>query len=164
MFGAITYSAVDLYSHYESNCRSKINRVCIDGRVTGCGNCVGYCQFDGHPGFLTEKQRKAHNCIGKGCFYYVARPVKAKPVAERTDIAEQLLALAKEATAFMEGLMVLTAVRLGAQRWQLNYITISNMYPIQNVADSLSLLLDCEIHFERLNYSFDNCVKLIMAD
>lgn len=42
------------------------HRRCIDGTVTGCGNCVGYCQFRDHPGYLTKDLRKQHDCIKKG--------------------------------------------------------------------------------------------------
>lgn len=51
----------------------KYNRRCIDGTVTGCGKCVGYCAFYEHTGFLTKELRKQHNCLKKGCRYYVAR-------------------------------------------------------------------------------------------
>lgn len=29
------------YSQYEAQSKSKYNRKCIDGKITGCGNCVG---------------------------------------------------------------------------------------------------------------------------
>jgi hypothetical protein len=47
---------------------------CIDGRRTNCGNCVGYCRYAGHEGFLTRQQRKEHNCIVKRCDYYLPKP------------------------------------------------------------------------------------------
>ena len=59
-------------------------RRCIDGKITGCGNCVGYCQFWGHPGYLTKELRKEHNCIKKGCNYYIPKvkqPVATSPFA-----------------------------------------------------------------------------------
>lgn len=52
---------------------NKYNRRCIDGTVTGCGKCVGYCTFYEHEGFLTKELRKKHDCLRKGCRYYVAR-------------------------------------------------------------------------------------------
>ena len=73
------YSAEDsLYTHYEKCSKSRINRRCIDGSITGCGNCVGYCQFKGHPGFLTQKQREEHDCINKQCFYYLPKPKRSR--------------------------------------------------------------------------------------
>lgn len=31
---------------------SGYNRKCIDGKITSCSNCVGYCQYNKHPGFF----------------------------------------------------------------------------------------------------------------
>lgn len=61
------------YQQMESLYGSGNNRRLIDGKITGCGKCVGYCRFEKHPGFLTRMQRKEHNCLGKRCFYYIAR-------------------------------------------------------------------------------------------
>lgn len=60
------------------------HRRCIDGTVTGCGNCVGYCQFRDHPGYLTKDLRKQHDCIKKGCNYYIP---KSKPAASVSPFA-----------------------------------------------------------------------------
>ena len=60
------------------------HRRCINGKITGCGNCVGYCNYSGHPGYLTKELRKNHNCIKKGCNYYIPKmnpPVTATPFA-----------------------------------------------------------------------------------
>lgn len=60
------------------------HRRCIDGKNTGCGNCVGYCKYNGHPGYLTKELRKKHDCIKKGCNYYVPKtkpPVNMSPFA-----------------------------------------------------------------------------------
>ena len=73
----IVYSNVSS-SEYFSVDNSPHHRRCIDGKVTGCGNCVGYCKFHEHPGYLTKNLRKQHDCIKKGCNYYVP---KSKPAA-----------------------------------------------------------------------------------
>ena len=62
---------------------SKHVRRCIDGKTTSCSNCVGYCQYKGHPGFLTRKQRQNHNCLNKNCYYYLQKPKANKSVSER---------------------------------------------------------------------------------
>ena len=64
---------ISLYDRIEKQNYSRYNRRCIDGRITGCGNCVGYCQYSEHPGYLTKELRKQHNCINKKCFYYVPK-------------------------------------------------------------------------------------------
>ena len=37
------------YMSVERKQRSPHHRRCIDGKTTGCGNCVGYCTFIEHP-------------------------------------------------------------------------------------------------------------------
>ena len=53
-----------------NSCGKTHVRRCIDGSFTGCGNCVGYCNFHEHPGYLTKDLRKKHNCVNKACRYY----------------------------------------------------------------------------------------------
>lgn len=64
------------YVYYDKIYSSSYNRRCIDGKITGCGNCVGYCTYIEHSGFLTKQQRQEHNCIKKNCFYYLPKPKK----------------------------------------------------------------------------------------
>ena len=71
----IIYTSSDTV-HFNSSA-SPHHRRCIDGKITGCGNCVGYCNFKEHPGYLTKDLRKKHDCIKKACNYYVP---KTKPV------------------------------------------------------------------------------------
>ena len=56
-------------SKFSAAGKSRVRR-CIDGSLTGCGNCVGYCNFHEHPGYLTKDLRKKHNCVNKACRYY----------------------------------------------------------------------------------------------
>lgn len=67
------------YRSYENDQASPYNRRCINGQITGCGNCVGYCTFHEHPGYLTQKLRKEHDCIKKGCHYYRPKEKLAEP-------------------------------------------------------------------------------------
>ena len=63
-----------LYQLAERKFGDSHDRRLIDGTITSCGKCVGYCMFQDHPGFLTKQQRQAHNCITKQCMYYAAKP------------------------------------------------------------------------------------------
>lgn len=75
----ICYSATgNEYTLYEQRSRSIFQLRCIDGQRTSCGNCVGYCRYSGHEGFLTKQHRKEHNCLGKKCDYYLPKPKKIK--------------------------------------------------------------------------------------
>ncbi len=61
------------YQQMERRYGNGYNRRLIDGKITGCGKCVGYCKYQDHAGFLTKDLRKEHNCLGKGCFYYISK-------------------------------------------------------------------------------------------
>ena len=56
-------------------------RKCIDGTITGCGKCVGYCRFRDHPGYLTKELRKDHDCIKKGCRYSEPKQKPSAPIS-----------------------------------------------------------------------------------
>ena len=72
------------YRSYEAKMQQPHRRRCIDGKITGCGNCIGYCQYREHPGYLTKELRKQHNCIKKGCRYYLP---KERPVSSVSPFA-----------------------------------------------------------------------------
>lgn len=67
------YSAEKRYARRTAHARRS-----IDGVEVGSSRCVAFCRFDGHPCFLTEKQRREHDCLGKDCRYYLAKPDRQK--------------------------------------------------------------------------------------
>jgi len=73
-----TTSPVNLYSLKEKTQSSPHHRRCIDGRITGSGKCVGYCEYEGHPGYLTKELRKHHDCINKSCHHYYPKEKKVE--------------------------------------------------------------------------------------
>lgn len=80
MSGAVVYicgiqSAEAMYRRMERQFGVGATRRLIDGTVTGCNRCVGCCTYREHPGFLTRQQRQAHDCVGKGCYYYLPKQV-----------------------------------------------------------------------------------------
>lgn len=79
----IVYSTDSRSKPFDNN-SSPHRRRCIDGSVTGYGKCVGYCDFDGHPGYLTKELRKDHQCLAKECRYYLQ---KAKPLENTSPFA-----------------------------------------------------------------------------
>lgn len=85
----ITVTATS-YRTFEETMKTPHRRKCIDGRITGCGNCVGYCQYNEHPGYLTKELRKAHNCIKKSCNYYLP---KEKPIVQTNPFSVLLLVM-----------------------------------------------------------------------
>jgi len=152
-------------NHYEriEEFQSGYNRTCINGRVTGCGKCVGYCQYEGHPGYLTEQLRREHKCLEKECFYYLQKPAYVRRTPHNFRSADALLKVAEQRSAHMEGLRVINVQECRPGHWQFNYVTISNDYPLDELAYTLSNELNGEVSFRKLDYSFDRCVQLIWA-
>lgn len=160
----VCYSTeTDVYGQYERKSPTKYNRKCIDGSITGCGNCVGYCQYKEHPGFLTAEQRAKHDCLKKGCFYYIPKPVREKEdKAIFIDYGERVLALAKQFTDCYEGMRVLRATKLD-DRWNLSYVTISNDYPLDLIQTKIRNSTGEIVKFVNLGYDYDRCVQLIYS-
>ncbi len=160
-YRAFCYPDKELYERYEKQSKLQYNRICIDGSVTGCGNCVGYCQYEGHPGFLTSKHRTKQRCLEKGCFYYIPKPAHDTSKKERLEAKKQVLAMAQKITKDLEGLKVIDVVEDNDIGWKINYITISNEYPILCLEKIMEEKIKGKISFVKLGYSFDTCVHLI---
>lgn len=152
------------YAFYDSHSLSKYNRIAIDGTVVGCSRCVGYCKYDMHPGFLTEKMRKAHHCIEKGCNYYLQKDkYEKKDRKVGNDYLLQIEKSAKEHTSELEGMRVMRVVKNSDADISVHYVTITNQYFLDECSELLSRLYGYAIRFKRLDYDFDTCVRLIMA-
>lgn len=78
MYDTVYSTEKNKYKLYEKHSPSQYTRWCIENKVTGCNKCVGYCQYHGHPSFLTQTQRKYHDCIKKDCHYYSSKQKKKK--------------------------------------------------------------------------------------
>ena len=153
----------DVYGLYERKSPTKYNRKCIDGSITGCGNCVGYCRYKEHPGFLTAEQRTKHDCLKKGCFYYVPkRAHKKESKVLFVDYSERVFALAKQLTERYEGMRVMRVTKAN-DRWTLSYVTISNEYPLDYVQEEIQKNIGETVAFVNLGYDFERCVQLIYS-
>ena len=162
--GAITCCTENTYKQHEKKYGSRYERKCIDGTITGCGKCVGFCEYSGHPGFLTEKLRKNHKCLEKGCFYYIQKPASVHRRTEDTSFHSTLLSAAKKQTADMAGIKVISVTEVSCNHWCLAYVTITNAYSLHDVKKVLEAELNCNICLKKLNYSFDKCAQLILAE
>ncbi len=159
----ISYTgAYDEYQKMEALYGEGHNRKCIDGRTTGCGKCVGYCKYAGHPGFLTENQRSSHNCIGNECKYYIPKPERIRKTPKKNDPAKMVLDLVRDAVSDMEGLKV-TRVRNDNGSWVASYVTISNDYQLDQIVRNVHRQSGMKIRFNRLNLDFDICAQIVMG-
>lgn len=154
-------SEYNRYEKFGSLDTSEHNCVCIDGTVCGCGKCVGYCQFSGHRGFLTQKLRKEHNCIKKNCIYYVGREKSRKTHISLTDKSSDLLEKARKASENIEGFRFIKAKQDDYFNYILYYVTITDCYDLEDISGNLENMTDCKYSFEKLDYSFDKCAELI---
>lgn len=152
-------SKKNLYFQYEMQSGSRINRKCIDGTITGCGNCVGYCQYQKHPGFLTKKIRKEHDCINKQCYHYLPKPQKNK--SERpTDFSALLLGLAKQFSKGMDDIRIMN-VRQTENGWTIGYITVFGQQSFSEIERAIEAESGLPVIMEKIDYSFERRVELI---
>lgn len=152
------YTEYELFEHKE---RSLHERRCIDGRITGCGNCVGYCKYCEHPGFLTQRQREQHDCINKQCRYYLPKTKKNRVKKNKDIRPEMLTSVAKYYSEEIDDLRVMRSYLKG-DRWVINYITVFGDHNLSNIEKSIEQSTGLPVKMERLNYSFDRCVELIL--
>ena len=148
------------YEKYELLSRSLYNRRCIDGKVSGCGNCVGYCKYKEHPGFLTDKLRESHNCIGKECDYYVARERTKVQKAKKNKRSDSILQLVKKYVAAIDDIRIMNS-RYDKGRCIIDYVSVFGDFNLSDIEKSLSDNTGYPVKMNRLNYSFDICVELI---
>lgn len=151
------------YLYYEKQENSSHNRRCIDGHITGCGKCVGYCQYVGHSGYLTQELRRKHDCLGKGCFYYLPK-IKQKHQQKASDISpDQIVTMASKLLEEYEGLRIMKADKVPKGGWLLKYVSITNAYSITSIELQLSTVLGQPTVMVDLNYDFEKAAKLIFA-
>lgn len=163
MYETVYSTANHKYEMYEKQSHSRYNRRCIDSSITGCGNCVGYCQYSKHPGFLTEKLRKQHNCIGKQCFHYVPKPEKKKVPQLLVDLSSSILTLAHRVMSEDECVRVIRVENTEFNQYTAFYVTITNECQFDGYASRIEDELGIRVSFQKLNYDFDKCVALLCA-
>lgn len=164
MYEMIYSTANNRYEKYEKQCRSKYNRRCIDNSITGGNKCVGYCQYAEHPGFLTEELRKKHNCIGKQCFHYVAKPKKKNTPQPIVDLASSILAEVRETMYQNEYARVIRVENTEFKRYNAYYVSITNGCDFDRYSSQIKDNLGVDVDFINLNYDFDKCVALLCAN
>lgn len=149
------------YDMIEKNYIGTINRRCIDGSIHGCSSCKGYCNFNDHPGFLTEKMIAEKHCIEKGCHYFVGKP-KSRHQPKRTNIDREIIAAASAALSPFDGLRVTKAKQDETGRWILYYAQIAD-YNTETLCESISSQCDFSFSLSRLPCSFDTAAQLVFG-
>ena len=153
-FGLIDYAYLDKAQS------DPYRRRCIDGRITGRGNCVGYCQCDEHPGFLTAEHCAKHQCAQKGCHYFVPKLRREKAPCKRPNKRSEIVTTATRAISAFEGMKIMRADKAN-DVWQLKYITISDAYPISRIEKNISEEIGETVVMINLNYDFETAAELL---
>lgn len=166
MFEYMTYENVEKKYGLKNHTRK-----CIDGKITSCGKCVGYCMYCEHSGFLTKELRKKHNCIGKQCHHYVEKKTLTKddfshPFASAfsswNNKVDDVFSMACSLTRNFEGMRFMAAKPLDELVCELSYVTISNDYELDSIVNAIESEMGIRVEMRKLNYAFDNAVSLIM--
>lgn len=151
----------DRYSEYEGKSPSKHLRKSITGSMVGSNKCVGYCQYPEHSGFLTQEQRKEHDCLGKECSYYLAKPKREKEQKEPIiNPVSDLLPLIQK-TISNEAVKVIRVTETEPNKITAFFISITNDYSFAESTRQLQENYGIDVTFSRLDYDFDTCVKLL---
>ena len=147
------------YEIWENRSSSPYNRKCIDGTVIGCSNCVAYCKYDGHSGFLSEKLRRQHDCIKKGCKYYVPRQ-RTRLRYDVKSCSDSALQTAQRYSQKLDDVRFLKAF-YDTNTWVFWYVTVFGGQDIETIENDLSFILDAPVELQKLDYSFDRRVELM---
>lgn len=151
------------YEYYERKSKSRYNRRCIDGKITGCGNCVGYCKYCEHPGFLTLKLQKEHDCLGKECAHFLPKEKARKRIAINDKKPELLLKYAQSCVEDSDDLRILNSSREG-DGWVLGYVSVFGYSNLSKIEETIRINFGVPVKMRRLNYSFDRCVELLLKN
>lgn len=150
-----------MYAEYEKASPSAFTRKSITGEIVGCGKCVGYCKYHGHPGFLTQDQRNQHDCLGKGCFYYLAKPKRKKELKKAAPNLSYSILPAIQNTIQTEGVKVIRFFETGFCEYTAYFVTITNDYSFVETASRIRERYGVAVLFSKLDYDFDTCVELL---
>jgi len=151
------------YASYEKASPSQYTRRCIDSTITGCNKCLGYCRYDGHPGFLTEKHMRVHDCIAKECHYLVCKPQREKKRSESmVDQSENIL-IQLQSIMLSECIKVIRVQNSTLNRYTAYYVTITNECCFDDCTQQIRDNYNADIEFVKLNYDFDTCLSILCA-
>lgn len=140
------------------------NRKTISGQIVGSNKCVGYCKFKEHAGFLTQQNRKEHNCIGKGCNYYVPKEktnYTKSIVISAPNYCDDILKLAQSLTKD-DAVFITRVIRNGLFEYSIEFFSITNERVIEKHIEAISDYFGVEINLKQKNYDYEICVNLML--
>ena len=151
------------YDTYECRHSSAHSRQCIDGTITGSGKCVAFCEYEQHPGFLTDELRADHNCLEKSCIYYLQKKNRVRSNRSVNDLEhDHIMEVSRRATSDMEGMRLMRADRDADGGWTIYYISIAD-YVLDSIVCHLEEMTGSSIRFSNLDYRFEIAAELIFG-
>lgn len=160
----IIYSSPEnVYVEYEKNSPTAYTRRSITGAVVGCSKCVGYCKYHGHPGFLTKEQRRQHDCLNKGCYYYIKKQKERRPVSSVIEDHSPIVLSLIQREMSKEAVKVIRVKGTGPHEYTAFYVTITRDYSFDECTVKLQRECGITVHFVKLDHDFDTCVNLLYA-
>lgn len=140
----------------------------IDNKVSSRSKVKGYCASSHHPGYLTEKQIKQHQCIEKECkyLYYIKQENKERnfPIEiEIEDISEKVVKKANEAIKPYEGIRIIKAEYNSKDLWNLYYAAIAS-YNMKTITDVIKKKLNTNIKLHKMSLDFETSSKLVFEN
>ena len=162
---------ITVYECYEKQSNSQYNRRLIDGKITGCGKCVGYCDYREHSGFLTKEQRKQHNCLGRQCRHYIPKEKSETSSQKRAEIikleeerdSEYLFRAARNIIAGLDYMKIVRVVNIDSNCWYLDYVSISNDNYHMTLKKKIEDETGLSVEFRRLNWPFERCAEYLLS-
>lgn len=148
------------FTFREADTRQKgTARRCIDGSVTGRNRCAGYCNYENHPGFLTQAQIRTHDCETKNCVYFASKERHGVSVPSTPQPTKELLRLAQKETVEWEGFRVLNCTEQG-NVYRLFYVAIA-AYDVTSLQARLQEISGLDLILQSVPCCFETTQKLI---
>lgn len=158
--------------YYNSFCYDDFNyrfgtpshKKCIDGRFTGSNKCCAFCNYAGHPGYLTKDHIERHECIEKKCLYYIEKI--NKPSIKKTDVNKELFhtieAIILNETSDYDGF------KLMGLRWEgasvvINYVSIAE-YNLNFIAKKIENDINITVRFNMIKCDYVQAIGLIFGN
>ena len=157
------YSESMNYDYFDRRFGKPSLKKCIDGQFTGSNKCCGFCNYSGHPGFLTQRNIADHWCLEKQCQYFVPK-VKMTAV-KRKDTAGTLLKQAESIvlteTNQFEGFRI-TGLKWESSVIVINYVSVS-MYNLIPIAKIIENKVNTAVRFNMLQCDYAEAISFIFG-
>lgn len=155
------------------NDENALNVKYITGEVKNRKFCVGYCNLDTHPGYLTQKMVDEHKCHEKECVFFfedininkaekrmVIHDNKALVKQKELDEAE-VLKLCQAACEIFEGAKVIKANKDQNRIWHLQYVSICTVDEAL-LKREIGNFIETDFIIKKIECDFDIAVKLVL--